>query len=63
MATEITLEFIGRQLERVLSEMADFRDEMKVQTAICIRLETQMEAMARQFARMNDRVRKLEDYT
>lgn len=59
--TEITLEFIGRQLERLIGDVANLRDDVTVLTAICVRLETQMEAHHRQFARMNDRVRKLED--
>ena len=65
---EITLEFLGRQIERVINDVANIRDDITVLTAISTRLETSVQtltveirAMQRQFARMNDRVSRLED--
>lgn len=48
--TEITLDFIARQIERVLSEQADIRDQLKMVNARLTSIEV----------RMNDRIRKLE---
>jgi hypothetical protein len=66
--TEVTLEFLARQFERVLSEIAGMRDDQRVQTAMIMRLDgshttllTEMHAVHAQIARMNDRIRKLED--
>jgi len=51
----VTLDFLGLQLRRVLAEMADFReqmaefrDQLTVQTAILLRLETAQNTMAEQ---------------
>jgi ribosomal 50S subunit-associated protein YjgA (DUF615 family) len=74
-ASNVSLEFIGAQLERVLndmglirSEIGSFRDDMRVQTAILMRLENsqtamleQLRAMVDQHARFDGRLRKLED--
>lgn len=73
--TEITLEFISRQLERVLAEQAGIRDELLVTNARIGYVESSMErvdaavmlltaevrALRNQVTRMNDRVVKLED--
>jgi septal ring factor EnvC (AmiA/AmiB activator) len=73
--TEVTLEFIGKQLERVLAEQAAFRDELLVVNARMGYLERSMErleaavvlltaevrAFRNQVTRMNDRLVKLED--
>lgn len=73
--TEITLEFISRQLERVLAEQAGMRDELLVTNARMGYVESSMErveagvtlltaevrALRNQVTRMNDRVVKLED--
>jgi hypothetical protein len=69
MATEpIDLNFLARQMDRVLTEIASLRDDMTVPTAIGMRHQTTMTAILTelrathaQIARMNDRVRKLED--
>jgi hypothetical protein len=65
---EVSLEFISQQLERVLTEQAIIRDDIIVVTAMVTRLEASLQALTvevraiqRQIARMNDRVRKLED--
>jgi uncharacterized protein involved in exopolysaccharide biosynthesis len=64
---EITLEFISRQLERVLAEQGAQRDEMLVLGARMSRLEasvaviaTEVHALANQLSRMNDRLVRLE---
>ena len=38
----ITLGFLGRQIERLLAEVAGMRDELRVQGAICTRLDAMM---------------------
>ncbi|HVB17525.1 MAG TPA: hypothetical protein VNF04_13395 [Stellaceae bacterium] len=71
----VTLEFLARMIRGVQEEMrefradiADFRDQMTVQTAILMRLETaqnsmaeQMRAMLLQHQRFNNRLRALEE--
>jgi len=41
----ITLGFLGRQIERLLAEVAGMRDEFRVQGAICTRLDAMMGQM------------------
>ena len=41
----ITLGFLGRQIERLLAEVAGMRDEFRVQGAICTRLVAMMGQM------------------
>jgi hypothetical protein len=55
----ISLEFLGRQLLRVLDDMAEFRtqiaefrDQMTVQTAILMRVEAAQNSMAEQLRAM-----------
>ena len=64
----VDLEFLSEQNDRLLGEVASFRDDMRVLTAIVMRLDTTMgqvmeelRATHAQVARMGDRVRKLED--
>lgn len=73
--TDIDLNFIARQVERVLTEQAAMRDDMRVLTAIVLRVDNtvarhqamfgeildELRAMHVQITRMNDRIRKLED--
>ena len=73
----ITLEFLGRQFERLLAEVAGMRDELRVQGAICTRLDAmmgqtltiqtgmleQMRAMVAQHQRFADRLQRLEEKT
>ena len=63
----VTLEFLGRLIREVRVDMAEFRDQMTVQTAILMRLESgqntmaeQLRAIVRQHQRINDRLRALE---
>jgi len=65
---EADLNFIARQNERLITDMASLRDDMRVLTAIVMRLDSAMGALTQemrvthtQMARVIDRVRKLED--
>jgi hypothetical protein len=64
----VTLEFLARQQARLLDEMAAFRDDMTILTAITTRLEgsvsaliTETRAMHSRHARLERRVTALED--
>jgi hypothetical protein len=64
------LNFLSRQNERILTEIASLRDDMAVLTAMVVRLDGSHAALLQetrathvQIARMNDRIRKLEDAT
>ena len=64
----VDLAFVGRALRRLTDDVAGLRDEMRVQTAMILRIEgnlngvvDQMRAMVAQHARLVDRVRQLED--
>ena len=68
MAETITLEFIAKQLERVIADQAEMRDDIRVLTAIVLRHENtlkdileQIRAMVSQHSRFNDRLRRLEE--
>jgi hypothetical protein len=61
------LNFIARQNERMLAEVASLRDDMAVLTAMLMRLDGSHAALLQetrathaQITRMNDRIRKLE---
>lgn len=67
-ATEINLEFISRQLERVLTDNASLRDDIRVLTAMMLRVDytltlllDEVRAIHTQIGHMGDRVRTLED--
>jgi hypothetical protein len=64
----VTLEFLARLIRNLQEGMRDFREQMTVQTAILLRLETaqnsmaeQLRAMVRQHQRFDNRVRALEE--
>lgn len=64
----VDLNFLARQNERLITEVSSLRDDMGVLTAIVMRLDSsqaallvELRATHGQIARMNDRVRKLED--
>lgn len=68
MAETVTLEFLAKQLERVLTEQAAMRDDIRVFTAIVLRLENtlndmlqQIRAMVAQHQRFSDRLCRLEE--
>jgi hypothetical protein len=63
----VDLNFLARQLQRVVSDLASLRDDMRVLTAIVMRLDgaqatmlEEIRAIHSQNQRMNERVRKLE---
>ena len=67
-AEPVSLELLARQQERLISDMAGLRDDMRVLTAIVLRQENtlnslldQLRAMVAQAQRTTDRVRKLEE--
>jgi hypothetical protein len=68
MAETVTLEFIARQLDRLITDQAEMRDDIRVLTAIVLRHENmlkdmleQITAMVAQHRRFNDRLRRLEE--
>jgi septal ring factor EnvC (AmiA/AmiB activator) len=68
MSDTITLDFLGRQLAKLLDEMADLRDGVTILTAITSRVEasvtsltTEVRAMHSRHARLERRVDTLED--
>jgi hypothetical protein len=68
MAETIILEFIARQLDRIITDQAEMRDDIRVPTAIVLRHENtlkdileQITAMVSQHRRFNDRLRRLEE--
>jgi len=69
---EPTLEFIGKQLERLIGDVATIRDEQIVQGAMLSRLDSriggveavvlaELRSLHNHLGRMDQRVRKLED--
>ena len=72
MAEPVTLEFIARQLDGVIADQAELRDDMRVLTSIVLRHENmltdmhdilgQITAMVAQHNRFNDRLRRLENH-
>jgi hypothetical protein len=64
----VTLELLARPIRNMQAEMAEFRDQLTVQTAILPRLETgqnsiaeQLRAMVKQHQRTDQRLRALEE--
>ena len=65
---EVDLAFLARQNDRIMADNASMRDELRVQTAMITRLDgtvaglvQEVRAMHTWMARIDDRVRKLED--
>ena len=75
MAESVTLEFLAKQLERVIADQAETRDDIRVLTAIVLRHENTLEgvrtemtdirrqitAMVTQHQRFSDRLHRLEE--
>jgi hypothetical protein len=68
MADNITLEFLGAQMERMLARQETLQEDMRVLTAIGLHHENtlvdtlqQIRAMVAQHQRFNDRLRRLEE--
>lgn len=64
----VDLNFIGQALPRLTTEVASLRDDMHVLTAIVQRLDNsqgrmleELRGMHRQYSRLADRVRQLEE--
>jgi hypothetical protein len=64
----VTLEFLARLIRNLQDDMREFRDQMTVQTAILLRLETaqntmaeQLRAMVLQHQRFDNRLRAVEE--
>ena len=64
----VTLELLGKRLERVISEQNSTRDDLRVLTTIVLRLEgtlngglDQLHAMVSQHQRFDARLRRLEE--
>ena len=65
MPTEYTLEFLARQNDRILAELADMCDNYEVVTGMLTRIEVRMVALETRMASLetlvNAMARKLED--
>jgi hypothetical protein len=66
--TDIDLNFIARQLERMLSEQRSLRDDMAVLSAMVMRVDhgvldmsRELQAIHQLLISMGNRIRKLED--
>jgi chromosome segregation ATPase len=66
--TDVDINFLAKQNARILEEIRSMRDDMTVLTAIVLRLDATLTALLHeirathtQIARMNDRIRKLEN--
>ena len=64
----VTLDFIGKQIERVIAEQSSMRDDLRVLTTIVLRLEgtlngvlDQLHATVSQHQRLDARLRRLEE--
>jgi hypothetical protein len=64
----VDLGFIGQALQRLTTEVASLRDDMHVLTASVMRLDNsqgrmldELRGMHRQFSRLSERVRQLEE--
>ncbi len=69
MAENVTLDFLGAQMERMLARQDKLQEDMHVLTAIVLRHENmlkdmlgQITAMVRQHARFSERLRQLEEH-
>ena len=68
MADDVSLEFIARQLERVLNRLGAIEDQITALTGMAIRhggastgLATEFRGLAQALNRADQRLRKLED--
>ena len=59
--TDIDLGFLARHVERMLSELANIRGELRVGHARLTSIEVAIDGLSRQLERMNDRICKVED--
>ena len=68
MADEVSLEFLARQLERILNGLGALEDQITVLTGMAIRHDGALTGLATEFRRLvptvnraDQRLRKLED--
>jgi hypothetical protein len=68
MPEDISIEFVSRQLDRVLTRLGAIEDQITVLTGMAIRhdgalngLATEFRGLAQAVSRIDHRVRKLED--
>jgi hypothetical protein len=68
MAENVSLELLGKQMERMLARQDSLSDDIRVLTTIVLRHDSllnsildQLHAMTAQHNRFNDRLRRLED--
>jgi hypothetical protein len=68
MTQDVSLEFLARQLERVLSRLGSIEDQITVLTGMAIRhdgaltgLATEFRGLVQSVSRIDHRLRKLED--
>jgi hypothetical protein len=68
MSQDVSLEFLARQLERVLSRLGAIEDQITVLTGMAIRhdgaltgLATEFRGLVQSVGRIDHRLRKLED--
>lgn len=59
--TEVTLEFISHQIERLLRDNADMRERLMLIESQLSHVVVLVDSLHRRLDRMNDRIRKLED--
>lgn len=64
---KVTLAFLGRKIDQLITDNATFRDDVKILTAICIRIDgsltslvSQLDTLTAAHQRTQERVRKLE---
>jgi ABC-type transporter Mla MlaB component len=64
---DVTLEFLGRQMERLLNDMATMKDDVTVLTAMVARIDsshgallTELRALHSKVSRIETRLTKLE---
>jgi hypothetical protein len=57
MAGTVTLEFIAKQLERVIADQVEMRDDMRVLTAIVLRCEDTLKHISEQIQDMLGQMR------
>lgn len=65
---DVTLDFLGTQLQRVLddiavmhNEIAGFRDDMRVLSAMTLRVDNKLDRLETQISRFAERLRKVEE--
>jgi hypothetical protein len=65
---EVSMEFLARQIERLINDVGTLRDDVAVQTAMAMRHESSIQAVLAELrtihtrdSRIDQRLRRLED--